>query len=123
MMPLKQFVAETIAQIVEGVVEAQERVSKLKGTVNPTKGVRLGQKFQEEHCASEDSEGYILGNVVQTVSFDVAVTAEEGQGTEAGAGVRVALFTLGAAGHSDSKSSSASRVQFTVPLLLPPGDD
>jgi len=121
MVSLKQFVAEAVSQIVEGVVEAQERVGKLKGTVNPTK-VNLGATFQQEHSVSADSEGYSTSNVVQPVSFDVAITAEEGTGTKGGIGVVIGLFNLGAAGHSDAKSSAVSRVQFTVPLLLPPGN-
>src|SRR5262249_18048030 len=104
MISLKEFVAEAIAQISEGVVEAQKRVKELNGTVNPT-NVNIGPKVREEHCFTSKSDGL---NVVQPVSFDVAVTAEESKDKKGGVGVAVGIFSLGAGGHSDTKSSSAS---------------
>lgn len=58
-------------------------------------------------------------NYARTVSFDIAVTAEEGTATNAKIGVLSGVFSLGANGASENKNAAVSRIQFTVPILFP----
>lgn len=55
----------------------------------------------------------------ETVSFDVALTIEEGSGTKGGIGVFVGAIGVGSQGQSDSRSTSLSRVTFSVPVIFP----
>jgi hypothetical protein len=113
-MDLKEFVAETLTQIIDGVKEAQRRTEAVEGTsVNP-------------HLSAppELARYGILnagGNVAQVIQFDVALTAMEGTGTKGGIGVVAGVFNLGSAGQSQTENSSVSRVKFSVPLALPRG--
>lgn len=111
-MDLREFVSDTIFQIIAGVKEAQEKASELGGDVNP----RLSSG--SDHAAKH---GFLrtTGGLAQIVQFDVALTIKEGSGTKGGIGVFAGAVNLGSSGQSSNESSSVSRVQFSVPLSLP----
>jgi hypothetical protein len=112
-MNLREFLAETEVQIVEGVKDAQSRTTEHGASVNP----RI--------FATKDSEKYgvfvATGKAAQMVQFDVALTTTEGTGTKGGIGVFTGVINRGSSGQSQSESSSISRVKFSVPLTLPEG--
>jgi hypothetical protein len=113
-MKLKDFVAETLKEIVDGVVEAQEYYKAKGGSVNSSSiTFRTDQGLQ-----MWDSEN---GQPVQQIEFDVAVTTTEGKETKGGIGVFVGPVGLGSQGKSDATNSSSSRIKFSVPILLPKG--
>jgi len=116
-MELKQFVAQTLTQITEGVIEAQKNLHPTGARVNPRMRQLLPQG--EKNYASigwAQSEG---GNPVLMVSFDVAVTASEETKTKGGIGVVTGVLSLGSSGATDKGNTAASRIAFQVPLLLP----
>jgi len=115
-MDLQEFVAETISQIVDGVINAQKLVSEKGGEINPhvnTSHEQLGK------------QGYLFSSEgpVQIVQFDVALTISEGTGTKGGIGIFAGPIGLGSSGQSSAENSSVSRVRFSVPLLLPRQDN
>ena len=112
-MELKDFVRESLKQIVEGVSEAQEPIRRLGGYVNPT--VRP-KGTNEAHFG----EFLPSGQQVLLVDFDVAVTINEQTGTHAQAKLQVASFlSLGAGGNSGDAQQTTQRMKFKVPLALP----
>jgi hypothetical protein len=58
---------------------------------------------------------------VQSISFDVAVTAAEGSKTQGGIAVFTGAFGLGGKRESDKSNETLNRIQFSVPLSLPIG--
>ncbi|HEV7608544.1 MAG TPA: hypothetical protein VGO61_14460 [Steroidobacteraceae bacterium] len=111
-MDLKEFVKETLSQIVEGVKEAQAATAVHGGDVCPD--------MSRQSAAS--ALGFVSGpdgTQVQFVAFDLALTATAGTGTKGGIGVVTGMFNLGSAGESKSENTSQSRVKFSVPLSLP----
>jgi len=58
---------------------------------------------------------------VQSISFDVAVTASEGTKTQGGIAVFTGILGLGSKGQSDKSNESINRLQFTVSISLPIG--
>lgn len=114
-MDLREFVAEALSQIVDGVKEAQDRTQASGARVNPLLTIN--------HEAAA-KQGMLIAHGMahaQLVQFDVALTAKEGTGTKGGIGVVVGAFTLGSTGQSQEESGSVSRVKFSVPLVLPNG--
>ena len=113
-MELKEFITEALSQIVEGVSEAQKRLSnsgaeinpKVLGTSDMIAGNGGGIRTQSE-------------NFAQIIEFDVAVTATEGSGKKGGIGIVAGPVTIGTAGHSNLENSSISKIKFNVPLALP----
>jgi hypothetical protein len=111
-MELKEFVTQTLGQIVSGVKDAQADALALGGEVNPhlnTTHTELGK------------QGFLWagGRYAQVVHFDVALTVTEGTGTKGGIGVFTGAINLGSAGQSKSENTSVSHVKFSVPLVLP----
>jgi len=111
-MELKDFVSETLKQIIEGVKAAQEQTGQMGGKVSPSL------------IANPDLVGVVTEKQqqpVQMVEFDVAVTEATGKGSKAGIGVFFGAIGAGAQGESQSSSTAMNRIKFSVPLLLPTG--
>lgn len=114
-MNLRDFIAETIAQIAEGVKNAQGQFSNHGARVNP----RLTTSAD---LAIKHGLIFASGSAAQLVQFDVALTTTEGTGSKGGIGVFIGAVSLGSAGQTKTENSSISRVQFVVPLVLPEAD-
>jgi hypothetical protein len=82
-MDLKQFIAEPLSQIVEGVAEASKN----------TKGVG-------DAAINPKRSSLPLSATVVAVEFTVALSVIEGTGTKGGVGVVAGIFALGSQGES-----------------------
>lgn len=118
-MELKDFVEQTLVQIVQGVRAAQASldISGANAKINPTTYMRGGEKLLDNSLYRQNDL-----QIAQMVEFDVAVTAEEGKGTKGGIGIMVGAIGLGAQGQSDARQTSENRIKFKVPILLPKND-
>lgn len=115
-MDLKQFVAQALADVVQGVLDAQQALAANGRYINPE--LSTGQGTHEKHGKLVS----IQGQLVQSVEFDVAVTATEGTGSKGGIGVVAGVFALGSQGQSSAETSAVSRIKFSVPVTLPYGE-
>jgi hypothetical protein len=113
-MDLEEFVAETIRQVVSGVVRAQReahslgaRVYPIMTIVTPSPGIRSG----------EDAEGN--SRQVYEIAFDIAVTARSETGSNAGVKARLYVVEAGVGGRSASQNTVVSRVSFSIPVVYP----
>lgn len=112
-MELKDFVRESLSQIITGVVEAQKELRKtgINGEISPS-------------IKSDPSNTKLLmgqsGMPVHNVEFDIAVAAGEKTDTKGTVGVAISVFKLGAGGQSTESTSQTSRLKFIVPVALPP---
>ena len=109
-MDLRQFVSETLTQILDGVEDARKKCDAR--TIAPQMMADLpgGDGFGRDA---------IDGNALFLVDFDVAVTAEEMKAQEMKAGISVVGF--GAAGGDSATSKrneNVSRIRFKVPVRL-----
>jgi len=111
-MDLREFVSETLTQIVEGVKNAQNKAKESGATVNPRLMISVELAAKQGFLSTEHGHA-------QFVQFDVALTVTEGTGTKGGIGVFAGAINLGSSGQSHDESSSVSRVKFCVPLSLP----
>jgi hypothetical protein len=111
-MELKDFVKATIEQIVEGAALAQESIKSHGGIVNPTR-----MRFQKDGSWNQYSHA-----MPQEVVFDVGLTSTDKSGSSEGIGVFLGSISLGKKNDSGAEQVAISRVRFTVPLVLPPGE-
>lgn len=116
-MELKDFISTTLAAIVDGVSEAQEKVQARGAHINPGGLMRTTRSIAENAIWDNRTNNY-----ARTVTFDLAVTVEDGTRTNAKVGVVAGVFNLGAGGESSNRQQAANRVQFSVPILLPVSD-
>lgn len=110
-MELKEFVAETLKQVIEGVKAAQEgndgkliNARILGGPKGPVMGGAL-------------VNAGALGMLTR-IDFDVSVSAE----TEKGGAAKLSVFSLGINAKMDNKTTSENRITFSIPIRLPDGD-
>lgn len=112
-MDLKEFIKETIVGIVEASRELQERFEKDGVIINPP--VSLKERDLYEH---EDTRHRYRR--VETIEFDVAVTASSESSGGGKAGLKVLSFEAGGEGRHLRQNEQVSRVKFSLPLVLSP---
>lgn len=108
-MELDEFIELTLKQIGDGISKAQateggENINALAGTAE-----QLGGNLINLHRYG----------VYTRVDFDVSISAE----TSGKGGARLTVFGVGAEGGAERKVASANRVNFSIPLRLPDGDN
>lgn len=116
-MELKEFVSQTLISIIEGVTDAQKKSEEHAALVNPGGLMRNTSNVSANSIWDNRNNNY-----AQSVSFDIAVTAEDT--ATGGAKIKVLAGILGGdvGGEKGNKNSVASRIQFSVPILLPGHD-
>ena len=114
-MELKEFVSQTLTQIMGGVQKSQGEARQVGGLVNPDLCSGVAQSLFGWTDRKTDGGG----RPVFLVHFDVVVAAKEATESKGGAGIVVGPVVLGAQGKSDESSMSQSRIAFDVPVALP----
>lgn len=113
-MELKEFVKETLVQIVKGVNDAN---SELSDTTSFVPSANLQSGGASWKCTNDKSGRY---HAVVDVDFDVMVNAEESKTKSGGVSIEVlSIIGVGRSGENGKTTSSANRVRFTIPLALP----
>jgi len=111
-MELKEFVRETLEQIVEGAALAQESIRTHGGIVNPS----------NMDFFKDGSRSVYRHAMPQEVVFDVGLTTSDKSGSTEGIGVFLGSVSLGKKNDVNEESVAVTKVRFTVPLVLPPGE-
>ncbi|WP_133249162.1 trypco2 family protein [Abyssibacter profundi] len=118
-MDLKDFVKDSLAQIAEGIIEANESLAHTDAIINPTAITVNSESSQAYARTRPQARSDDRTRVVEKVDFDIAVTVHESEKTNAGIRVSVVSIGLGAGGESSALSGSNSRIKFTVPMVFP----
>jgi|WetSurMetagenome_2_1015567.scaffolds.fasta_scaffold410515_2 hypothetical protein len=118
MLPLAKFVSEAIKEVIYGVQVAKSAAQGAGGDVGGLVGAchsQTGQFFvQTSKSDAAGSQRY-----VSEITFDVAVTVSEDSGSKDGAAIFVVPIGPGTREEPATTSTNASRMRFTVPLVLP----
>ena len=112
-MDLKEFITETISAIVDATSELQGKYDEDDIIINPP-----SNRSSDEAYLPENS-GYKYRRV-QSIEFDVAVSASSDTSGGGKAGIKVMSLELGAKGEKSVSSEKVSRVSFSVPITLRP---
>lgn len=100
-MDIKEFVRDSIIQIVSGVAEAQEELSNHRRVaINPTLG----------HANYANPEN---------IHFDLAVTVQEQLAVEGKVKGGIAVVSADVNAEKKSNNMTVSRISFNVPVALP----
>ena len=112
-MELEKFISVTLNQIVSGV-KASKDLEENKGLISPHVIVGADHAPKGKHYTSQANM-----QPVHLVSFDVAVTTEEGKEKKEGIGVFVLGIGLGSQGKEVTQGTNVSRIKFEVPISFP----
>ncbi len=106
-MDLKDFVADVISQVTDGVIEAINRhdARRLPGRINPVFPAEGGE--------------YDWKSAVQNVDFDISVTVSDKKSGDAGGGVKVYVVDFNAKGSKAHENTMTNRIKFTIPVSFP----
>ena len=110
-MELKEFVRETIEQIVEGVSAAQDNIKDKGAVINPSE-----MEFYKDGNWSNFSHA-----MPQEVEFDMGLTSTDTKGSAEGVGVFLGSISLGKKNDVGVENIAMTKVRFSVPLVLPVG--
>lgn len=112
-MELKDFISETIIQINQGLLEAQEKTKKYGTVINP----HLRGAPSDSFKTTKDMALYSA----QGVDFDVCLTVEESQCADKKGKLELAagIFKLGGQDKKseNSKNQEVNRIKFSIPIL------
>lgn len=112
-MELKEFVKETIVQVVEGIDEANAALSEKTAFV-ASANIQTNKTYQ----STVDKEG--IHHYVTDLEFDVAINVQNSETKEGRGSVEVlTVINIGGKGSCENTSSSTSRIKFSLPLALP----
>jgi len=109
-MELKEFIRETLVQITNGVIEAQEIIKDTGCYINP-EGFHTGEQVRSGY----DKEY----RHVQKVKMSIAINVIENSEKKAGLGVVSAIISAGVASKTNDTNSVTNRIEFDIPLSLP----
>jgi hypothetical protein len=114
-MDLKGFIKETIAAIVESTSELQAQFEGVGVIVNPPVSNKERDLYEHENLSHRYRR-------VETIEFDVAVTAATETSGGAKAGLKIFTAELGADGKHARNHEEVSRVKFSIPIVLSPAN-
>ena len=98
-MDIKEFIAETLKQIIDGVIDAQKYAKSKNTVIVPYHDFR------------------------KVIDFDVAVTVADSKETGGKAGISVWSIGANINRTSECSSSTTSRIRFEIPVELPQGSE
>jgi hypothetical protein len=108
---LKDFISESLKQIILGVQQTQTFADKHSALINPS-------LFSIAKMKREKFDGLPF---VQMVDFDIAVTIGNIKGKEGNIGIFAVAASLGVGGKikSEKRIENISRIKFQIPIRLP----
>ncbi|MDW3225104.1 MAG: trypco2 family protein [Paracoccaceae bacterium] len=112
-MDLKEFIKETISGIVDATAELQSEYDEMGILINPPVSNSERDLFEEgsiDHTYRR----------VESVEFDVAVTATNETSGGGKAGLKILSMEAGARGDHLRSNEEISRVKFSIPIALAP---
>lgn len=117
-MDLKDFVSESLRQIIDGVKEAQEHAGRTGAVVVPLFSSPDPSGPSNSIVLMGGGRGTVGRHWYHTIEYDVALAASENVQTKTGGGV---LMVVSAGGSRETTTSqeNTSRIKFSIPLVLP----
>ncbi len=116
MLELKEFIFQSLSQIIDGVIQAQAYAKDKNAYINPVGLVRVeaNHYLMTNYEAARQQEP-----IAEFIEFDMAVTASESRDAKAGVGVFAAAVGLGAQTRIEDANKELSRIKFSVPVIFP----
>jgi hypothetical protein len=118
-MELKEFITETLSQIIDGVSEVQEKYRDKNVLICPDdiQGANGDYHIEDSRCY----EYYTRKTKVQFIDMDIAITVTEKDGNKSGIGI-AKFINAGISSENIQQNESVSKINFSIPIVLPSSD-
>ncbi|WP_316976500.1 trypco2 family protein [Shumkonia mesophila] len=117
MITLKEFVKDTLTQIVDAAGEFSSDRGSVGGTTNPQVETVKTENWSENgllFCRFNGKQA-IYATVIE---FDVALAVEETRTKKGEGGIKVSVLNAGGGLEDRRNSSSSNRIRFKLPLEI-----
>lgn len=115
-MELKDFIKETLSQIIDAVSETQEKYKDKHVLICPDD---IQSEKGEYYIGNESHyEYYNRKTKVQNIEMDIAISVTEKEGNKSGIGI-AKIINVGTSSENAIQNESVSKIKFSIPLVLP----
>ena len=117
-MELKDYIAETLVQITNGIIEAQKRLQDSDVIINPAQ--TFGSKG--DFWIGKNQDKGSVARRVQEVEMKIGVVSSEEVTGDGGAKVHLGVLNLGAGVEEKGIERNENYVKFSIPVSFPVSD-
>lgn len=115
-MELKEFIKESLSQIIDAVKETQEKYKDTNVVICPDniQEVKSGLYIFDEN----EYNNYSSRSKVQNIDMDIAISVTEKEGNKSGLGI-AKIINAGISSENTQQNESISKIKFSIPVVLP----
>lgn len=115
-MELKEFIKESLSQIIDAVKETQEKYKDTNVVICPDniQEVKSGLYILDEN----EYDNYSSRSKVQNIEMDIAISVTEKEGNKSGLGI-AKIINAGISSENAQQNESISKIKFSIPIVLP----
>lgn len=115
-MELKEFIKESLSQIIDAVVETQDKYKETNVLICPD-----DIQGENNNLYIRDENLYQYFNRytrVQNIEMDIAISVTEKEGNKSGLGI-AKIINAGISSENAQQNESISKIKFSIPIVLP----
>lgn len=114
-MELKEFITQTLININQGILDAQERTKDSGFLINPKNYKKNNDKNYEV------SDGSL--SPIQDIEFNIVVNVTEGKDSKIAVGAFTGIFTGGVSNTNQNNNSTQTTIKFNLPVQFPSNNE
>lgn len=112
-MELKDYIKETLTQIIQGVSAAQEFAEKNDSKINPN-DLQLSYYKGDKPVYADRNNNY-----AQIIDFEISITITEENSSKGGVGVFLGSLGVGGNIENQLSNNNINKIKFSIPVFLP----
>ncbi len=113
-MELKEFITQTLININQGIIDAQEQTKESGILINP------------KNIKKRDSNIYEVYNgnsaPIQEIEFNIVVNVTEGKDSKIAVGAFTGILSGGISNTNQNNNSTQTTIKFNLPVQFPSND-
>lgn len=114
-MELKEFITQTLCNISQGIIDAQNQSSTSGFIINP-KNIRKRDSNVYEHYNGNDA-------TIQEIEFNIVVNVTEGSDSKIAVGAFTGILSGGGSTSNQNNNSTQTTIKFNLPVQFPSNDE
>ena len=113
-MELKEFITQTLININQGIIDAQEQTKESGIVINPKNIKKRDNNIYEVY------NGYSAP--IQEIEFNIVVNVAEGKDSKIAVGAFTGMLSGGVRNTNQNNSSTQTTIKFNLPVQFPSND-
>ncbi len=114
-MELKEFITQTLCNINQGLIDAQEQTKSTGFIINPKNFKKRDSGIYEKYDGNSAT--------IQEIEFNIVVNVTEGSDSKIAVGAFTGIFSGGASNSNQNNNSTQTTIKFNLPVQFPSNDE